>query len=276
MEVAGWMLGMTAATILAWFVRKSAARAEVGRWVERGGLPGLPAEPELVAAAQAWFQRRQASVLIGTWIGMMVGGVVLLIAGAGLDVVFLACWFAAVIFAAGIVTCVQSYRAVRKARADGPRAAALRPRRLADYLSEFEIWVQYGLIAVPVLVAALGLLALSSGGLLLVVGGLVAVPMMAAAFYLQRLLLHVSQPAGREAELQWQEVFRAARLRDLGAVGIWLSWLLGAAALSFDRPADVPGFVPTATYLLFGGSTILICASVVVSVTKHGLRRVVV
>jgi hypothetical protein len=272
-DVVGWMLGMTAAMVWAWFLRKSTARAEVGRWVQRGGLP---AEPELVEVAQTWFQRRQATLVVGVWIGMMVGGIVLLIAGVGLDPAFLAWWFAAVILGGGIVTCVRSYRAVRKGRADGPRAAALRPRRLTDYLSTFEIWVQYGLIAVPLLAAALGLLALGSGGWVLVVGGLVAVPMTAAAFYLQRLSLQVSQPAGGEAELQWQKAFRAATLRDLGMVGICISWLLGAAAaLSFDWPADVPGFVPPATYVLFLGSTVLIVASTVVSVSKLGLRRVV-
>ncbi|WP_433159186.1 hypothetical protein [Kribbella sp. CA-247076] len=272
MDVVWWMVSMTVGTAGGWLWRKSAARAEVSRWVGRGGLP---AEPDLVAAAQTWFERRQTSVAIGVWVGMMLGGVLLLVTGAGLNPAVLTWWFAAVLLGGGIATCARSYLAVRNARADEPRAAALRPRRLVDYLSAFEIWLQYGLLAVPLLAAVLGLFALHSGGWTLVAGGLVAVPMAAAAFYLQRLSLLLRQSATDAAGLQWQEAFRAVTLRDLGLAGMTISWLLGAAAaLSFEWPDDVPGFVQPATYVLFLGSTLLIVASLVVSVSRRGLRRV--
>ncbi|TCO32645.1 hypothetical protein EV652_104251 [Kribbella steppae] len=60
MDVVGWMLGMTAAMVWAWFLPE----------VDRAGRGGP------VGPAQTWFQRRQATLVVGVRIGMMVGGVV--------------------------------------------------------------------------------------------------------------------------------------------------------------------------------------------------------
>ena len=278
MDVLEWMAVVTVALGLTLVLRKATARNGVRRLVEGAGLPD---EPDLVTAAQAWFQRRQAVVTIGFWLGMMAGGALLLITRSSLDSPLLIWWIAPAVLGGSVATWVESYRMLRTADG-GPRAAALRPRRLMDYLSGFEIAIQYGLVAVPLLTAGLGILVLTTAdhpgrGWRLVVGGVAAVPLAAVAFFLQRLSLRASHPVGRESELRWREAFRAAMLRDLGMAGIAVSWVLGAAAaLSFDWPDDVPGFVEPLTSVVFLGSTFLGVASVLVAMSKHGLRRVVV
>lgn len=283
-----WLAGMMVfALAVLWTQRKKAARREVDRLVERGGLPP---EPELVASALSWQQRRQEVLVLGTLVGALAGGAVLLLADLGLDLnlvpddgldIRLLSWMFVVAAAAGgVATLLHGYRTVRASRSDGPRTATLRPRRLSDYLSPVEIAVHYGVVVVPLIAVGLGIIVLGSAdrperGWILIVSGLAGVVLWGAGLVLQRMALRVNQASGGQAELHWQEALRAATLRDLGGAVITVSWLLGASMpLSFDWPRDAPGFVEPLSLALFVASLGLIGLVSLVSVSRRGLRRV--
>ncbi|MBB5836127.1 hypothetical protein [Kribbella italica] len=282
-----WLIGvMVVALALLWVFRKKSAKAEVDRLVQRGGLPP---EPELVAGALRWHERRQGVLVGGTLIGVLVGGAIIvladqaleidLVASDGLDVRLLTWMLAAAAAAGGVTSLLHSYRSVLAVRDDGPRIAALRQRRLTDYLSPVEVAVHYSAVLLPLVAVALGLVVLGSddhpsSGWILIVSGLMAVPLCVAGLWLQRLALEVNQTSSGEAELRWQEALRAATLRDLGVGVVSVSWLLGASVpLSFEWPSDVPGFVEPIAAGLFVLAMAALCVVWSIAASRRGLQR---
>jgi hypothetical protein len=283
-----WVVAMMAfATGLMWTQRKKSARTEVNRLVDRGGLPP---EPDLVESALRWYEHRQEVLLLGLLAGTLAAGGIVVVTYLGMDIGFetgavvdvrLLSWLlAAAAAAGGIATLGLSYRTVRASRTDGPRMAALRPRRLRDYLSPIEIAIHYGAIVLPLAAIGLGILVLGSNdhparGWILIGSGSAAVPLWASGLLLQRMALRVNQPSGREAELRWQEAMRATTLRDLGSSAITVSWLLGASIpMSFQWPSDVPGFAEPLSVVLFVVAVGLMCVMWAVAASRPGLRRV--
>ncbi|MDX6240432.1 MAG: hypothetical protein QOG10_5252 [Kribbellaceae bacterium] len=211
MREAAWLLVLS--TILwglLFWQRRAVARRDVGRLVKRAGLP---AAPELVAAAEDRFTRRQAALTVGA--------------------------------------CIAHFNMLRSGRAGGPRAASLRQRRLLDFLTPAEVAVQYGLLTLPLLTGVLGVLTLAGDdhpqrGWALIAAAAGAVLIVAGSAALQRWALRASQPSGGEVELRWEEATRAAMLRDLSAVAVGSSWALGGLtgySAAIDWPGRYPGFV---------------------------------
>jgi hypothetical protein len=283
-----WLVAMMVlATGVMWTQRRKAAQTEVNRLVGRGGLPP---EPDLVEAALQWYLRRQEVLLLGLLAGTLAAGVIVVLAylglgigfetGAVLDVRLLTWMLAAAAAAGGIATLGLSYRTVRASRSDGRRTAALRPRRLSDYLSPIEIAIHYGAIVLPLVAIGLGIVVLGSNdhparGWILIGSGLAAVPLWGTGVLLQRAALRVNQPSGREAELRWQEALRATTLRDLGSSMITVSWLLGASIpMSFQWPSDAPAFAEPLSVVLFVVAVGLLCVMWTVAASRRGLRRV--
>ncbi|MFD7161657.1 hypothetical protein ACFV9C_44230 [Kribbella sp. NPDC059898] len=284
-----WTVGvMVAVEVVLLMLRDRSARLEVERLIERAGLP---AESRLVEAAVKWQRRRQTILLTGMLAGTLVAGGVVLLVHNGLHFGFasgdvfdkrLLSWLfaaAAVAGAGGLATLAYNYRIVRSA-GGGQRAAALRPRRLADYLSPLEIAIQYSCLVLPLVGIGMGVVVLGTAehparGWILVVSGLVAVPSWALGLLLQRRALQVNQPAGDKAELLWQEALRASTLRDLGASVLTICWLLGAAfPMSFDWPPDAPHFVQRLAPVLFLVAAAMLFARGVVAASRRGLGRV--
>jgi hypothetical protein len=283
-----WIVAMmVVATGIMWTQRRKMAKTEVDRLVTRGGLPP---EPELVESALHWYERRQAVLLLGLLVGVLAAGAIVVLAYLGMDMGFetgavidvrLLTWLVAAAAAAGgIATLGLSYRTVRASRTDGPRMAALRPRRLSDYLSPIEIGIHYGSIVLPLAAIGLGIVVLGSNdkpvrGWILIGSGLAAIPLCAVGAALQRMALRVNQPSGREAELHWQEALRATTLRDLGSSMVTVSWLLGASIpMSFQWPADVPAFAEPLSEVLFLVAVGLMCVMWGVAASRRGLQRV--
>jgi hypothetical protein len=283
-----WLVAvMTLALAVLWAFRKKSAKAEVDRLVTLGGLPP---EPGLVASALRWHERRQVIMIVGTLFGVLAGGAVIvladlaldidLVASEGLDVRLMTWMFAAAAAAGGVATLLHSYRSVLAARTDGPRAAALRPRQLDDYLSPIEIAVHRGAVVLPLAAVGLGVVVLGgsdhpASGWILVASGLIAVPLCVAGLWLQQLALRVNQSSGGEVELRWQEALRAATLRDLGTAIVTVSWLLGTSVpLSFEWPSDVPGFVEPVAMVLFAVATAALCLIWGIAASRRGLQRI--
>ncbi|MEV5967709.1 hypothetical protein AB0L70_38435 [Kribbella sp. NPDC051952] len=283
-----WIVAMMViATGIMWTQRRKMAKTEVDRLVARGGLPP---ERDLVESALKWYERRQAVLLLGLLAGTLAGGAIVVLAYVGMDIGFetgavidvrLLTWMVAAASAAGgIATLGLSYRTVRASRIDGPRMAALRPRRLSDYLSPIEIAIHYGSLVLPLVAVGLGIVVLGSNdkpvrGWILIGSGLAAVPLWAVGAALQRMALRVNQPSGRQAELHWQEALRATTLRDLGSSMITVSWLLGASIpMSFQWPADAPAFAEPLSEVLFLVAVGLMCVMWGVAASRRGLQRV--
>lgn len=287
MDLAWVMAMLVGASAVLWMQRGKAAQREVDRLVGRGGLPP---DPDLVEPALRWLRRRQETVILGVLTGTLAGGLIVLLIdqvvdiklvdNTGLDVRLLTWLLGVTAAVGGFATLAHSYRTVRASQGVGPRTAALRPRRLSDYLSPVEIAIHHGAVAVPLIAAGLGVVVLGSAdhperGWILVISGLLAVPLCAAGLLLQRMALGVHQPSGREAELRWQEALRATTLRDLGSAVVTVSWLLGAAIpLAFEWPHDVPGFVGPLDLVLFGVSLLAVVVVSLVALSRRGLQRV--
>ncbi|WP_405059881.1 hypothetical protein OG474_45125 [Kribbella sp. NBC_01505] len=291
------ILGVMVVTmVVLWSQRGKVAESEVRRLVGRGGLP---AEVELVASATEWFRQRQTILVLGILAGTVAAGVALFVADAvsggelqlgpafgeesfefTVDLRLLA-WFLAITAACGgVATLLHGYRAVRLARVEGPRSAALRPRKLGDYLNPIEIAIYYVIVAVPLICIGLGVVVLGSAdhpqrGWVLVASGGIAVLMWGGGLLLQRLALGVSQASGRPEQLLWQEALRAATLRDIGTAMITTSWLLGAAVpASFTWPSDVPGSFTWMGLGLFMAALALSMLASAVAYSPWGLQRV--
>lgn len=272
-----WFVGFSVLLALLWWQRKTAARKSVERLIERGGLS---TEPRLVDAALAWHQRRQELLLIGVWVGVLVAAVALVVTGRGWDVQLITWSVAAAFAAGGFAALLHAYRSVRAARQDGLRTASLHQRRLTDYLSPIEVGIHLVAVVIPLVCISLGVVVLSSAGRsprawVLVISGAVAVLLWAGGVVLQRMTLKVNQPSAGASELRWQEALRGTALRDLGAVMLCVSWLLGAAVpLSFHWPSDVPHFVQPLSQLMFSGSVILVAILSFAGTNRHVLGRV--
>ncbi|WP_425829646.1 hypothetical protein [Kribbella sp. DT2] len=278
---------MTFGLVLLLIFHKKAAKAEVDRLVNRGGLPPVP---ELVSSALRWHERRQLITIGGTLAGVLAGGAVIviadqvvdidLVASDGLDVRLLTWMLAAAAAVGGGATLLHSYRSVLAARAGGPRTAALRPRQLSDYLSPIEIAIHRGAVLLPLAAVGLGVVVLAgsdhpASGWILIASGLIAVPLWVVGLWLQQLALRVNQASGGEVELRWQEALRAATLRDLGSAVVTVSWLLGASVpMSFQWPSDIPGFVEPATTGLFLVAIAALCVIWTIAASRRGLQRV--
>ncbi|GAA0626882.1 hypothetical protein HPO96_36290 [Kribbella sandramycini] len=278
---------MVVALVIIWSQRKRAAEAEVNRLLRSGGLP---ADAELCESARLWFVRRQDIVVLGVLAGVVVTTVGLLVADLGfgadlvtggeLDLRLLTLLFAFVAALGGVATLVHGYRAVRLSRVEGARQAALRPRRLDDYLNPIEVFAHRVIVVVPLVCVGLGVVVLGSAdrparGWILIGSGVLAVLLWAGGVWLQRMALGVSQASGRPEQLLWQEALRAATLRDLGSAMIAVCWLLGAAVpSSFEWPADVPAAFEWVGFAMFLVSMGLICVTTAVAVSRWGLGRV--
>ena len=270
-----WML-LAAITVMLWVLwaqRRTTAQRDVDRLVVRGGLPP---DPELVAAARKWYQRRHELLVAGIWIGWMTAGLILLLMGEGWDTRMVTWWIAGAGSVGGLATLLHGYQTV--SRSDGPRTASLRPRQLAGYLSPVEIAIEYGFVLVPVIAGGLGIMVLALGdsqGWILVAAGLAGVALWGLGLGLQQMALRVNHTSGGEVELQWQEALRAATLRDVAGAIFAVCWLLGSALpVSFEWPADVPGFVEPLTIVVFAVSLILVGVATFVAMSRRGLGRV--
>jgi hypothetical protein len=253
----------------------------------------------LVAPAKVWFRQRQTILVLGVLAGTVVAGVVLGVAdavfGGKLDLgpafgsdsfeltvdLRLLAWFLAITAAwGGVATLLHGYRAVRLARVDGPRAAALRPRKLSDYLNPIEIAIYYLIVVIPLICVGLGVVVLGSAdhpgrGWVLVASGAIAVLLWGGGVFVQRLALGVSQVSGRPEQLLWQEALRATVLRDLGTAMLAVSWLLGAMVpLSFSWPSDVPASFEWVGWWLVLGALVLTGIANAVAASRWGLPRV--
>jgi len=223
-----WLLGMCSfASVVSFRLRRRRAEQEVGRLIDRAGLP---TDRVLVAGAAQHFVRRHGALAIGAWGGGVAGVVPYALLGATPTAL---AWFAAcTLVGTGVGACLLHLRTLRSARAPGPRVASLRPRRLSDFLTPAELAVQYGMLTLPLVTAVLGVYALTGGdhprrGWALLAAATTAVLVMAGATALQRWILRANQPAGEEAALRWEEALRAAMLRDVSAVAVGSSWALG-------------------------------------------------
>lgn len=285
-----WLIGATVGVVvLLWIQRRRSAQLEVNRLIERAGLP---AEPRLVEAALTWQQRRQETLLIGILIGTVAAGAVVLLVRNGLHVGLassdvaddgLLTWLlaaAAVAGAGGLATLAYNYRVVRESRSEGRRTATLRPRQLADYLSPWEIVIQYSCLVLPLVAIGLGVVILGTAdrpasGWILIVSGLVAVPLWALGLFLQRRALLVNRPSGDKAVLLWQEALRASTLRDVGSSVLMICWMLGAALpMSFQWPSGTPHFVQPVATVAFLVSVVMLCGRGVLAASRRGLGRV--
>jgi hypothetical protein len=250
-----WLLVMsTILWRLVFWQRRAAARRDVTRLVERAGLP---AEPELVAAAEHRFTRRQAALSLGAWLGSVAG-----IVPYGLmrgTPAALACWAALAMVGMGVGACFAHFNTLRSSRVAGPRAASLRQRRLLDFLTPAEVAVQYGLLTLPLLTGVLGVLTLTGDddpqrGWALIASAAGAGLIVAGSAALQRWALRASQTSGGEVELRWEEATLAAMLRDLSAVAVGSSWALGGLtgfSAVTDWPGRYPGFVTSLASCLY-------------------------
>ncbi|TDD61171.1 hypothetical protein E1263_08265 [Kribbella antibiotica] len=287
---------MVVTMVVLWLARGKIADSEVRRLVARGGLP---AEEGLVEPAKEWFRQRQTILVLGILAGTVAAGVVLAVADAVLGGKLklgptfgsdsfeftvdlrLWLWFLAITAAwSGAATLLHGYRAVRLARVDGPRAAALRPRKLTDYLHPIEIAIYYVIVLVPLICVGLGIVVLGSAdqperGWVLVVSGAIGVLLWGGGVVVQRLALGVSQRSGRPEELLWQEALRATTLRDIGTAMITVSWLLGAGVpFSFSWPSDVPTSFEWMGWGLLMGALLLSMVASAVAHSPWGLPRV--
>lgn len=287
MDVLWLVAALVLMSVVLWVQRRKAAQREVDRRVERAGLPG---DRDLVEAALEWYRRRQEILILGVLAGVLVGGAAVVLVHLGIDLGFvpgtaldtrLFTWLLAAMAAfGGFATLINGYRTVRAARSDGPRLAALRPRKLSDYLSPIEIAIYGGCVVLPLVGAALGVVVLGTNerpgrGWILIGSGLAGVVVWAIGLLLTRTALRVNQPSGREAELRWQEAFRATTLRDIGSAVLTVAWLLGAAMpMSFEWPSDVPGYVEPLATVLFLVAVALWCTALMVAASRYGLQRV--
>ncbi|MFF1820068.1 hypothetical protein ACFVWG_22385 [Kribbella sp. NPDC058245] len=279
-----------------WLGRGRAAASEVRRIAAGAELPG---GEELVGWATEWFRRRQSILVLALLVGTAVAAVVLFAADAvaggdlGLGPAFgrdsfeftvdirLLAWFLAITTAGGAVaTLLHGYRAVRLARVDGLRAAALRQRKLSDYLNPIEIGVSSVIVAVPVVCIGLGVMVLRGAdrparGWVLIASGVTAVLLWSGGLVLQRLALGVSQTSGDPDQLLWQEALRATTLRDIGAAMMTVSWLLGAAVpASFGWAAETTESFVLVGYGMMPVSIGLTMLASLVALSPWGLRRV--
>jgi hypothetical protein len=230
----------------------------------------------LVEAAVTRFRRQREALTIGGWIGCSVGAIGL--TASGLKTAAELWWATVAMLGAAIAICVLQFRAVRAARADGPRTASLRQRMMVDFQSWPELVAQFGSMLLPVVTGGLGVLVLTgdhnaSRGWLLVIPSIAAVAIAAIAVVLQIRLVRLSQVATEEAELRWEEALRAASVRELASIITWTCWILGASvAFSFEWPSGTPGFVEPLTYGLVVGGLLLMSVGGLIATSSWGLR----
>lgn len=265
-------IGFTVGSVLVWRQRQEIGLKQAFALVQAG----LPNETELVQAAARRFQQRQATSTIGAWLG----GISALIVFAALGSPIMGLLWSALIgmFGVAVAVCVVHLRAVRGARRDGPRLASLGQRRLRDYLIWPEIIAQYGQLLLPLITAAIGVLVLTRHdlriGWTLVGVGVACLLVCAIAVVLQRKVLELSQPASGESELRWQEALRAATLRELSGMMMWICWSLGGVAIvSADLPPGLPSYIEPITLVLFCGGIAVLSAAQLAGAGKWGLRR---
>jgi hypothetical protein len=280
--VVGIEIMLLGAALVMFLDRRKFAVRETNRLVAHGGLP---TDPELVEAARRWYVRRQVVVLSGLVVGALVGGAAILIAKRGwdlaseLDVRLVSFLVAVAAATGGLASLAYSYKTVRMTRHDGPRTAALRPRRVADYLSPIELAIGYGAVLLPLVAVAMGAVVLGSNdhparGWILVASGVAAVPLWGMGIFLQRKALGVNQQSSGADELRWQETLRATTLRDIASSGLTVCWLLGASVpMSFQWPSDAPGFLSPMATVLFLVSVGMLILSGVVGRSGRVLRR---
>ena len=267
------MIGATIGAVITWRQREEFGLQAAYNLVNAG----LPNDSDLVKAAAKRFQRRQEAFTIGSWLGGFSSLVVLVYLGSPIIGIL---WSALIgMLGVAIAICTLHFRAVRAARQDGPRLAALGHRRLRDYLIWPEIVFQYGVLVLPLATACLGVLVLAryddpGVGWTLIGVGLVCLAICAVALVLQQRVLHLSQPASGEDALRWEEALRASTLRDLSEVMMWACWLLGGAAvITADLPAEMPAFIEPLTYILFGGGIVGMLVAQTLASGKWGLRQ---
>ena len=267
-------LGTSVGSVWMYLRRATAARRETAKFLERAGLPF---EPELIAATQARFEQRQKAFAIGGVVGSIPGTAIFIWLDAGPTA--LAWWAAFLVAGIGLGVCVLYAAAVRAGRADGPRTAALRQRRLVDFLSPAQVVLQYGFLLLPAITAVLGIRILIDGnrtGWGLIAAAVGAVLLVAGAAALQRWVLQVNQPAGQVVELRWSEAMRAVMLRDLAAVTVGASWALGAGTVATavrDRSDDFPAFMEPVAYSVYLVSTLVFVWMAGAASTGRTLRR---
>ena len=269
-------LGTSAGSVWMYLRRRTAAERETAKFLERAGLPF---EPELIAATQARFEQRQQAFALGSVAGSIPGTAAFIWLDAGPTA--LAWWAAFLVAGIGLGVCALYGAVVRAGRADGPRTAALRQRRLVDFLSPTQVVLQYGFLLLPAITAVLGIRILIDGnrtgwGWGLIAAAVGAVLLVVGAAALQRWVIQVNQPAGQVVELRWGEAMRSVMLRDLAAVMVGASWALGGCTVMFavtDRPDDFPAFMEPVAYSVFLVSTLVFIWMSGAASTGRTLRR---
>lgn len=266
-------IGFTIGAVLVWRKQEEIGRKRAYALVQAG----LPNETEVVQAAARRFQHLHAASTIGGWLGGI--GALIVFAALGSPVMGLL-WSGLIgTFGVAVAACVFHLHAIRTARPEGPRLASLGQRRLRDYLLWPEIVAQYGVLALPLTTAAVGVLVLtgqdaSTTGWALVGAGVASMLVCAIAHVLQRKMLAVSQAVSGESELRWAEALRAATLRELGGLMMWACWCLGGVVIiSVDLPSRLPAFVESLGYVLCGGGIVVLVVAQASASGKWGLRR---
>lgn len=113
------------------------------------------------------------------------------------------------------------------------RAAALRRRRLLDYLTPGEVFSPYAVLGIPAAVVVHGVIMLASDApqvgraIALLVVAVLSAAVFVAAKVLQLRALRLVHPAGSASEMRWEEAQRALLLRELNILSIVSPILLG-------------------------------------------------
>lgn len=226
-------------------------------------------------------RRRMRAIAMGFLIGALAGTVPgLVVGGLGQEIVW---WVAGAAAGSGAGPLVVHVRDIARITVEpGPRAAVLRPRRLLDFLTPFELGAPYlGLLLpawalVVVLVSGQAEPVGSAGTAWVVTGAALAVVVTVVAVAARRFVLHIAPPSRSTIRLTWEDAMRGVALRDIGATAVGTSWALGGLAafqVAVTWPVELPLPLVGATVLIFGAATGLLAALVVNAEGRQGPTR---
>ena len=203
-------------TAVVWARRAEAARLEFARLAR---IAELPVEGNDIPAVRRRIVTRQTGRAIGMAVAMIVVAVILIASETPAGyVALLAALGASVGSGFGHVRPMDV--------APGPRAAGLRRRELADYLTPIEVFLARWVIVLPVVAALIVGVGWAEWGLgrrpaLISLAVLAAITAMGYVVRqaLRRLVetpVTLATPTGR----RWEEILRAVVLRDVAASGV--------------------------------------------------------
>jgi hypothetical protein len=237
------MVALTAVVGVAVFATRR--RTVVAEVMKNARLAGLPADPASFDEAVSRERRRVDCRLYGGFGALAIGAPALLLNSQHRLAVFawLAfCWLGTVVGAwFGHLRELH-----RRRRTVARRAAQLRRRRLMDYLSPLEVVALCVSGLLPVWPACLALVTLgdvdAGQSSVLFASSVLGLLFLLMIGMLLRAALSLPSLAASETALRWEEAERARSLRDLAAMAVALSLMLGGIVpnLALDEPATYP------------------------------------